>query len=249
MENVLPISPRARRSSVVRTKFESAIPAPPPPGQQLSPARAELARAIDLVDEARREAEVAAGPARRLHEVVHKLEWAENELATLRGEDERGLAQWLIAGAEGPRPEPSPATLEAEQKYVEAARDGAAARNALPLAENVHQTAIRRLTAAGRQRQDAGFRAAVEAAEDYLAGPFTAALVTFLHCDTKVRSVEAALHAAGHGADPSPVALGCAAGLGEAIAAMRRSAGVPHDITTGPALLEVLMADPTATLS
>jgi hypothetical protein len=241
-----------RRASVASEMFdpscttkemESIIPRPP-----LSPARGELARAIALVGEAQRECATAAEPAHRLHEVVAKLERAENELTELRAEDERLLGEWLAAGAADPRPQPSPATLEAERKLAVLVRDGAAARTARPQAETAHRTAVERLTALGEQRQDAGYRAAVEAAEDFLRGPFTTALVAFLRCENRVRSVESALRTAGHGRDPSSTALGCSVGLGEMIAATRRACGVEHDTATGPALLDRLMVDPEASL-
>jgi hypothetical protein len=108
-------------------KMDSIIPATP-----LTAARAELAACIDHLAAAQRECEVAAGPANRLQQVVNQLAAAETELSALRGDDERVLGQWLIAGAEDTRPQASPATLEAEKRLAQLAHDGAAARQALP---------------------------------------------------------------------------------------------------------------------
>jgi hypothetical protein len=96
---------------------ESIIPRPP-----LSPVRAELAACIDQLAAAQREAEVAAGPANRLHQVVSQLAAAENELAELRAVDNQVLGEWLASGAENARPQPSPATLEAEKKLAQLTR-------------------------------------------------------------------------------------------------------------------------------
>jgi hypothetical protein len=60
-------------------EIESVTPRPP-----LSPARGELAAAIELLAAARSEAEAAAVPSRRLTAVVAELDRAERELAKLR---------------------------------------------------------------------------------------------------------------------------------------------------------------------
>jgi hypothetical protein len=119
---------------------------------------------------------------------------------------------------------------------------------ALPQAENAHRVAVERVTALGKQRQDAGFRAAAESATSYAEGPCLAALNAYLRHKARLRSIEQALREHGRGNDPSTVALGCANQIGERIAAIKRSAGVRHDITAGPALIDALMADASATL-
>jgi hypothetical protein len=229
---------------------DKAIPRPPPPVPPLSPARGELAAAIARVDEARRECEIAAGPANRLQQVIHQLAAAENELVALRSVDERALAEWLAAGATNERPQPSVATLEAEKRLAQLTRDGSAARSALPMVETIHKACAEKLTLLGEQREASAYHAAVEAAREFL-GEYSDALITALKFENRLRSLENAMRIAGHNnprSTASSTAFSCASQIGEAIVAARREAAVEHDFQTGTAFLNRLMADPEATL-
>jgi hypothetical protein len=229
------------------TPAEGETVAPTP----LSPARSELAAAIEQLRQAQHEAAVAAGPANRLHQVVADLERAETELAGLRAEDERLLGAWLADGAETARPQPSPATLTAERKLAQLVRDGAAARSALPLAENVHKIAAERVTTLGSACADAAFRAAVEAARAFVAGPYRDSLVAALRHENRLRSLSNALRVCRHSNSSSPAsstALGCANEIDEAIGEARRAAAIEHDFTTGRTFLNALIVDPMASL-
>ena len=77
----------------------------------LTPARAQLAAAQRQLRATSSALETAQGPVRRLSTIVLEYENLERSLADHRGSDERALGDWLAAGASGPRPQPSDATL------------------------------------------------------------------------------------------------------------------------------------------
>src|SRR5215831_3041959 len=122
---------------------------------ELTPARQELRRLGLALTEARAELDAASKPISRLQAAIDELASTEAELARERTADDVALADWLVAGAEAPRPQPSKATLAAEQRLAQASRDGAAARAALPDAQARAQEAAARARELADARQDA----------------------------------------------------------------------------------------------
>src|SRR5277367_5233424 len=79
---------------------------------------------------ARAGAELAAvqEPAIRLGAVIAEAARLEAEVAALRAGEDARLGAWLAGGSTDPRPEPSPATIAAENRLASLASDAIAAR-------------------------------------------------------------------------------------------------------------------------
>jgi hypothetical protein len=214
-------------------------PADPP----LSPARRELARAIEWLADARRAVEAAAAPERRLAGIVANLETVEAELAALRAEDDRRLAAWLVSG-QGDRPQPSEATLDCERRLIEARRDGDAARQALAGAQAAVQGAAERNRDAITRRDAAIIAVAVETARGFADSRFREALNTAIAMQSKLEAVRLTLLAI----DGQPKAGQAAATIGEIIKEARSGAVAECDHQAAKRLLTALERDPAAVL-
>jgi hypothetical protein len=84
---------------------------------------------------------------------------------------------------------------------------------------------------------------AIEVCED-LARELTEHLNVALQVEARLRSVFVALNAKGNAGDSA--AGHAAEKITVMITAAKRGAGVPHDATSGPRLLEALLTDPEA---
>ncbi len=212
-----------------------------------SAARNALRRAVTKLEAASGELDEAQKPVHRLSSAVAEFEAAERELAELRGRDNAALAAWLAEGATGLRPEPSPATLDAERRIAQLNRDGAAARTALPAVEARSQALAEQVRTLHRERDEAAYRAAADAARVF-AQRWRAKLVDALRDEATLRSLHNELVTIGNLGEGVTAALGAARAIADLINETRRSAAVPHDQESGRRLVAALMTDPSAAL-
>lgn len=133
-----------------------------------SAARARLADAIAALALAEAELAAAQEPAMRLAAIIAEASGKETQLGALRAAEERHRGDWLASGGVDPRPEPNPAIIAAEQRSKELAADAAAARTALPAAEQSFQRCAAKVRELQGRRDEAVCTAAVEAARDLL---------------------------------------------------------------------------------
>lgn len=213
----------------------------------ISPARDQLAAAIRDLDAVVAELAAAQEPAARLSAVIAEAAELEAERIALRRADEQRLGAWLAGGGEGPRPEPSPATLALEQRLAGLADDAAAARAALPAAEQSFQRCAERTRALQRRRDEAAYQAAFDAARGCAEG-YGAALTVALEREAVLQGLRHELLVAGNRSDGEPAALAAAAKVGDLIIQTKRNAGTPLNPEVGRRLLEALRTDAGATL-
>lgn len=225
------------------TRFDSQTEAP----ALNSPAREVLRRVMTQLEATSRELDEAQKPAHRLSSAVAELEAAEHTLAELRSQDNAVLAAWLSDGAEGRRPEPSPATLDAERCIAQLNRDGAAARAALPAVEARCQALAERVRILHRERDEAAYGAAFDAARSF-AHCWRAKLLGALRDEATLRSLHNELVTIGNHGDGVTAALRAAKAIADLINETKRSAAIPHDQESGRRLISTLMTDPTAAL-
>ena len=211
-------------------------------------ARDALHTAIRSHTAATEELTKAQAPEQRLSGVVYALATAEHNLTVCRIEDDRVLAAWLAAGAEGKRPQASERTLAAERAVAELERDAVAARAAIPEHQATVQACAERVRGLGIARLDAVYTASVQAVREFLDTEFGPAIQHLLVIEAKARSVERALYQLGHGSNPSAVALGCSVEVATAIRQAKAAARVPHNDDAGRRLLDRLMTDANASL-
>ncbi|MGH7048317.1 MAG: hypothetical protein ACREE2_18225 [Stellaceae bacterium] len=205
-----------------------------------SAARGELAAAIAEFEVAGAELAAAQQRAGRLDAVVAEWTRHETEQAALVTAERERLGAWLAGDAGAPRPEPGPATLAAAERREMLHRDAAAARLALPEAEQSFGRHAARVRALQSRRDAAICAAAVEAARHY-AAIYRAALIAALEHEAVLYGLRSALLARG---DQS-----AAARIGELIVEVKRGAAVRHNPQAGRQLLAALASDPKATLS
>jgi hypothetical protein len=211
------------------------------------PQRALLAAAIEELGAAGAELAAAQGQATRLGALIAEAARLADELAALRAVDERRLGAWLAEGGGGPRPEPSPEIDAAEARLAASAGDAAAARAALPAAEQVFQRCAAKVRELQRRRDEALCAAAVDAACDFAEG-CRAALAEALDQEAVLHGLRDELLARGNGADAAPGAMDAAARIGRLIAETRRAAAVRRGSQPAQRLLAALAADPGARL-
>ena len=217
----------------------------PEPADPLTPARHQLRQTIARCDRARREAQDAATVVGRLNAIVDEHTRLQAELHELYVRDERARGEWIAAGRVGLDPGNPADTKLLCNNITGMADELAAARRVLPAKEELHGDAVRKLQAAQTERASAVAAVAIEVCED-LARELTEKLTAALAVEARARSVIASLHARGNTGDSA--AGHAAEKITAMIIAAKRGAGVPHDATSGPALLEALCVDPGATL-
>jgi hypothetical protein len=212
-----------------------------------TPARTQLAVAI--ADLARAGAELAAvqEPAIRLGAVIAEAARLEAEVAALRAGEDARLGAWLAGGSTDPRPEPSPATIAAENRLASLASDAIAARAALPGTERLFQQRAERVREVQRQRDTALCGAAIEAARGF-APLYRASLTAALEHEAVLHGLRAELLTRGNRSDANPGAMDAAARIGELIVEIKRGAGVRRHPEPGRRLLAALASDPDAAL-
>jgi hypothetical protein len=212
-----------------------------------SPVRARLAAAIEALS--RRAAELAAAqqPATRLSAVIAEVSRLEAELEELRAADERRLGEWLALGADEPRPELGVGTVACEQQLAAIAGDAAAARTALPEAEQAFQRCAGHVRQLQRSRNEAVCAAAIEAASQF-AEDYREALTAALEYEAVLHGLRDELLRSGNRPDALPGAMEAAARISELIWKTRRSAAVSHNAQAGRQLLAALVTDPDARL-
>jgi hypothetical protein len=211
-----------------------------------SPECARLAAEIEELAAAATELAAAQEPATRLAAVIAEASGLEAELAGLRATDEQRLAAWLAAAGQDPRPGPSPATISAETRFATLARDAAAARVALPAAEQGFQRCAARVRELQRRRDEAVSAVAIGAARGFAEG-YSAALTAALEQEAVLHGLRNELLLRGNRADAAPGALDAAARIGQLIAETKRAA-VRHNPHPARRLLAALVADPDARL-
>ena len=222
-------------------------PALAPENAVRSPARARLADAIAALALAEAELAAAQEPAMRLAAIIAGASGQETQLAALTAAEERQLGNWLASGGVDPRPEPNPAIAAAAQRSKTLAADAAAARTALPAAEQSFQRCAAKVRDLQRRRDEAVCTAAIDAARDF-AAQYRAALTTALEHEAVLHGLRAELLRCGNRADRLPGALEAAAGVSRVIDDTKRTASVRHDPQAGQRLLAALVIDPDAEL-
>jgi hypothetical protein len=207
---------------------------------RLAAASRELAAATAALERAQQFAS-------RLSTVIGEVSRLEAELATLRTADEARLGAWLAEGSGEPRPQPSDAIEEAETRVAVLAADAAAARAALPAAEQTFHRRAEFVRTLQRQRDEAICAAAVEAAHKFAAGHHTA-LTEALEREARLRGLRDELLAWGNRTGAPAAALAAAAQIADLIATTKRSASATLNPDAGRRLIEALAADPDAEL-
>lgn len=79
-------------------RYVSADEAPPDPS--LNPTRQRLAEAIAALDRARGEAELAAGPVRRLSDVIAEYDRLEAQVREVDDRDQSAIGPWIMPAFE-----------------------------------------------------------------------------------------------------------------------------------------------------
>ena len=212
-----------------------------------SPARARLADAIAALALAEAELAAAQEPAMQLAAIIAEASGQEAQLAALTAAEKRQLGSWLAGRGADPRPKLNPAIITAEQRNKALAADAAAARTALPAAEQSFQRCAIKVRGLQCRRDEAVCTAAVDAARDF-AAQYRAALTTALEHEAVLHGLRAELLRCGNRADRLPGALEAAAGVGRIIDDSKRTASVRHDPQAGQRLLTALVTDPDAQL-
>jgi len=212
-----------------------------------SAVRSRLSAAIDEL--ALAEAELAAvhEPASRLAAIIAEAARVGEESAALRVAEEHELGAWLAAGGCDPRPGPSAAAAAAAEHSAALASDAAAARTALPAAEEAFQRCAAKVRDVQRRRDEAVCAAAIEAARDF-AEEYRSALTTALEHEVVLHGLREELLRCGNRANALPGALEAAAHIGEVIGETKRAAAVRHDREPARRLLAALVVDPHARL-
>lgn len=221
---------------------------PKPQSEPISPVRQELRRLNAQVKAAQQELERLRAPERRLQAAIGEHEAAVAELSGLRSEDDRILGDWLAGGAQGARPSVSEQTIECEQRVARLARDASAAQQALPAAVEAVQRASEGMGRLHRQRDDALYRAVVEAAETYASGPLLEAHNAALRHDAVLQGLEAELFDIGNRSSGGSPAQQAAIAVAEIRRGARDRAGVPYDRTAARKLLAEITNDPDVEL-
>jgi hypothetical protein len=212
-----------------------------------SPGRAELAAAIDELAAAGAELAAAQQPATRLAAVIAEASRLEAELSALRAADQQRLGVWLADNGRDARPEPGAATIAAETRLRALADDVAAARAALPAAEQAFQRCAELARGSQRRRDEAVCAAAVDAARAF-AGGYRARLAQALAYEAVLHGLRDELLSRGNSADAAPGALEAAARISELITQAKGAAAARRDPDAARRLLAVLAADPDAGL-
>jgi hypothetical protein len=211
------------------------------------PERAQLATAINELAAAAAELAAAHAPATRLAAVIAEASRLEGELAELQVADEQRLGLWLAQSNSDPRPGPSPATVAAETRLTARAGDAAAARAALPAAEQAFQRCAANVRELQRRRDDAICGAAIDAARGF-AAVYRAALTAAMEQEAVLLGLRDELLRWGNRADAPHGAMDAAARIGQLIAEIKRAAAVRRHPQAAQKLLAALVDDPDAGL-
>jgi hypothetical protein len=218
------------------------------PPREPSVARGELADAIRQLAVLLKERDDAAAPVNRLAELDGAFNQAKAELDQHRAADDAQLGEWLINGAHGQRPQPSSATLAAEKRIGELARDAAAAATALPPKQAALDAINSQVRAVQQRRDELRLRVAIEAASAFAATDFKIALNAALVTEGTLRGLLGALYELGHIGTGDSDALRTAEVLDGLIADAKRSAVTTVNPSRGRKLLAALLTDPNAEL-
>jgi hypothetical protein len=182
----------------------------------------------------------------RLNDIVTDYDQLSAELRELCARDERHRGEWIAGGRIGQDPGQGRDRQSVAGKLAGLTEEVAAARRVLPAKEELHRDAVLKLQAAQTERSAAVAAVAIEVCED-LAGELTEHLNVALKVEARLRSVFMALNAKGNAGDAE--AGHAAEKITAMIIAAKRGAGVPHDATSGQALLAALAEDPGAKLT
>jgi hypothetical protein len=152
----------------------------------------------------------------------------------------------MVARGVPPRRAPSEAMIACEQKLIHLRPDGEAAREGLPGVAAVVQSAVEEVSLIGLALEDATYRVALEALEDFCADRLLPAINSMLQLQAIAEGLEATLWMYGRRHGGSSTALSAAGRAGEIIAAAKSAAGVPHNTEAGERLIAALATDPMA---
>jgi hypothetical protein len=218
----------------------------PEPADPLTPARHQLRQTIARCDRARREAEDAATAVGRLNDIVIEYDQLSADLRELCARDERQHGEWIAAGRLGLPPSEGRDRQLVACRLAGLVEELAAARRTLPSKEEAHRDAILTLQAVQTERAAAVAAVAIEVCEAE-GHELTAAINRVLGIEARLLSLRNALNAKGNAGDAE--AGHAAEKITAMITATKRGAGVPHDATSGQALIEALATDPEAKLT
>jgi hypothetical protein len=208
-----------------------------------SPARAALAKATARLDAANAALAAASEPVNRLFAVESRAVEIETRCKALAKAHSDALAAWIVDGAEGERPSPSPEQLAAEIELAQVAADVIAARKAMPVAQAAAQRCAEEVRAAAHDRDAALFTAAVEAAHCFFAGRYRTVLAEMLAHEDRLRGLELVLRGHQH-----PVAISAGGAVSDLLRNIGHALQVKPDPEPARRLLAALTRDPDATL-
>jgi Rad3-related DNA helicase len=197
--------------------------------------------------------EQAQHPVNRLDQIMAAATCREAadiraEIARLRDTHEAEVADWVEAGATGARPTPSAELLAAERRLGEIAGKVAEAQTVIPIAQEDYVAAAERARNVMRERDQALWPAAAEAAEPMLE-ELEQAIEGVLHLEAPLHSLISALREIGH-RDPTNGngALGAAERVEKAIVTAHRRPAARSDVAIGHSFLDRLRSDAWAAL-
>jgi hypothetical protein len=225
-----------------------AVVAGSPPEQ---PERDRLRNAIERVASLTKALTEASAPITRLSAITGALAAAEADLARCRAADDCRLGEWLVTGGEGARPEVSLATLEAERRVAGLARDGAAARAAMPALEASYQQAAAPIRAAQSERDAAVYAVAGEVGMFFVRTIFRQRIAELMATEAVAVGLVRALAEASprnDGSPDDPRPLAAAALITEALYREQQAGQAVAGIDRGRRLLRALASDSEAVL-
>jgi hypothetical protein len=228
-----------------------AIVAAGSPPKEPSAARGLLRRAMTALAVVLRAREEAQQPASRLSAIDVAHNKAQEELGQARMADDAELGAWLADGGpatDRPRPLPSEATLNAERKVGELAKDAAVARGALPakLAKVEELNAKVREAQAGRD--DAKYIVVMEAAKAYADDVLVPAIAEQMKARAILEGLHTALVIAGNSAGGDMNALRTAERVREIVNEATGAATAVVNTRPAERLLSALNTDHQAEL-
>ena len=163
----------------------------------LTGAPAELATLNRQIERATEDAASAQIPVARLQRCKADRDLALQDLHAARAAEQDVLGGWLRDGQQGPRPLPNRALIAAENRVAETSVLAEAAEKALPEATARVAEANLHLNTLRRRQADAHRNVVLQAAEEFIAGPYADALWSFRACEDQVAAIEAHYRTAG----------------------------------------------------
>jgi hypothetical protein len=230
-------------AEILPARFHRSPTAPEP--MALSPARDRLRAAIARLARLQREAEEAAAPVRRFHDVIAEHARLSAHLVDCYREDRTALAD-LIASGDPRRTVTSHETIRTNERILALDEAKAAAEMGLPAAEVAHRTAVEKLRAATAERDLAICDVLIEI-DNELGKQETEKLNEAL----AIRAQRVSICAESQQQNTrrgDNVYLATANRIIDGVRASQAAAAAPHDPDFGRLLIEQLATDPGAGL-